>query len=231
MIKKYIKRNSLLYKLFLYFRLIYKEKFFIQRKTYSQSGEDIFIVNYMRRHNIKNGKYVDIGAFHPIKYSNTCLLFNKGWSGINIDLNPTSIDYFKILRPKDKNICCAISYKEKKTKIFINSIFSPLNTISRKHASSFNFDSKNKLHFFTKSRKFNNIVKKKFNFLNIDIEGLDYQVLKSINLNKYRPNLICIEILDKRDLKNIKSYLIKLNYRCVKKLITSYLFAHTNKNL
>ena len=49
-----------------------------------------------------------------------------------------------------------------------------------------------------------NIVKKKFNFLNIDIEGLDYQVLKSINLNKYRPNLICIEILDKKILKDRK---------------------------
>ena len=231
MIKKYVKRNTLLYKFFLYYRLIYKEKFFFKRKTYSQSGEDIFIVAYMKRHNIKNGKYVDVGAFHPIKYSNTCLLFNKGWSGINIDLNPTSIDYFKILRPKDKNVCCAISNKEKKTRIFINNIFSPLNTISRKHAVSLNFDSKNELQFFTKSRKFNNIVKKKFNFLNIDIEGLDYQVLKSINLNKYRPNLICIEILNKKDLKNIKNYLIKLNYRCVKKLITSYLFAHTNKNL
>jgi len=203
-------------------------------RSYSQLGEDLVILNHLEwlGKNIKSpGFYVDIGAFHPIKYSNTCLLFNKGWSGINIDLNPTSIDYFKILRPKDKNICCAISYKEKKTKIFINSIFSPLNTISRKHASSFNFNSKNELHFFTKSRKFNNIVKKKFNFLNIDIEGLDYQVLQSINLNKYRPNLICIEILDKKDLKNIKNYLIKLNYRCVKKLITSYLFARTNKNL
>ena len=231
MIKKYIKRNTLLYKLFLYYRLIYKEKFFFKRKTYSQSGEDIFIAAYMEQNNIKNGTYVDVGAFHPTKYSNTCLLFNKGWSGINIDLNPTSIDYFKILRPKDKNVCCAISNREKKTRIFINNIFSPLNTISRKHASSFNFDSKNELHFFVKSKKFNNIVKKKFNFLNIDIEGLDYQVLKSINLNKYRPNLICIEILDKKDLKNVKNYLIKLNYRCVKKLITSYLFAHTNKNL
>ena len=226
MIKKYIKRNTLLYKLFLYYRLIYKEKFFFKRKTYSQSGEDIFIEAYMKRHNIKNGKYVDVGAFHPIKYSNTCLLFNKGWSGINIDLNPTSIDYFKILRPKDKNVCCAISNKEKKTRIFINNIFSPLNTISRKHASRFNFDSKNELQFFTKSRKFNNIVKKKFNFLNIDIEGLDYQVLKSINFNKYRPNLICIEILDKKKLKDIKRYLNKFEYYYIKRFAASYLFEY-----
>lgn len=226
MLKKYIKRNSLLYKIFLYYRLIYKEKFFIKRKTYSQSGEDVFIADYMRRHSIKNGKYVDVGAFHPIKYSNTCLLFNKGWSGTNIDLNPTSIDYFKILRPKDKNVCCAISNKEKKTKIFMNNIFSPLNTISRKHASSLNFDSKNDLDFYIKSRKFNNIVKEKFNFLNIDIEGLDYQVIKSINLNKYKPNLICIEILDKKTLKGIKKYLNKFEYCYIKKFSTSYLFEY-----
>jgi len=226
MIKKYIKRNGPFYKLFLYYRLIYKEKFFIKRKTYSQSGEDIFITNYMRQHNIENGKYVDVGAFHPIKYSNTCLLFNKGWSGINIDLNPVSIDYFNILRPKDKNVCCAISNKKKKTKVFINSIFSPLNTISKKHASSFNFATKKELNFFVMSKKFNNIVKIKFNFLNIDIEGLDYQVIKSINLNRYKPNLICIEILDKEILKDIKHYLSKFEYCYIKRLSTSYFFEY-----
>ena len=116
--------------------------------------------------------------------------------------------------------------KKKKTRIFINNIFSPLNTISRKHAASLNFDSKKELQFFTKSRKFNNIVKKKFNFLNIDIEGLDYQVLKSINLNKYRPNLICIEILDKKILKGIKIYLNKFEYYYIKRFSTSYLFEY-----
>ena len=104
MIKKYIQRGSFFYKLFLYYRLIYKEKFFINRKTYSQSGEDIFIDNYMKENKLKKGRYVDLGAFHPIKYSNTLLLFKNGWSGVNVDLNQTAIDYFNIMRPNDKKI-------------------------------------------------------------------------------------------------------------------------------
>ena len=226
MIKKYIQRGSFFYKLFLYYRLIYKEKFFINRKTYSQSGEDIFIDNYMKENKLKKGRYVDLGAFHPIKYSNTLLLFKNGWSGVNVDLNQTAIDYFNIMRPNDKNICCAISNKEKQVKVFINSIFSPLNSISKSHAIKLNFASNNNQSFLIKTKKFNPIIKKNFDFLNIDIEGMDYVVLKSINFRRYTPKLICIEILNKKNLKVVRKYLLKYNYFYIKKYTTSYFFGY-----
>ena len=226
MIKKFISRESFFYKIYLYYRLIYKEKYYIKRKTYAQQGEDLFIFNYMKKKKIVNGTYVDIGAFHPIKYSNTCLLFNNGWSGLNIDLNQTAIDYFDIVRPKDNNICCAISNKEEKIKVFINSIFSPINTINKKHAKKFNFASKNELSYTVKAKKFNSICKKKFDFLDIDIEGSDFMVLKSINLKYFKPKLICIEILDKNYLIKIKKYLIKLNYFFIKRKTSSFFFEY-----
>ena len=226
MIKKFISRESFFYKIYLYYRLIYKEKYYIKRKTYAQQGEDLFIFNYMKKKKIVNGTYVDIGAFHPIKYSNTCLLFNNGWSGLNIDLNQTAIDYFDIVRPKDNNICCAISNKEEKIKVFINSIFSPINTINKKHAKKFNFASKNELSYTVKAKKFNSICKKKFDFLDIDIEGSDFMVLKSINLKYFKPKLICIEILDINYLIKIKKYLIKLNYFFIKRKTSSFFFEH-----
>jgi hypothetical protein len=226
MIKKFISRESFFYKIYLYYRLIYKEKYYIKRKTYAQRGEDLFIFNYMKKKKIVNGTYVDLGAFHPIKYSNTCLLFNNGWSGLNIDLNQTAIDYFDIVRPKDNNICCAISNKEEKIKVFINSIFSPINTINKKHAKKFNFASKNELSYTVKAKKFNSICKKKFDFLDIDIEGSDFMVLKSINLKYFKPKLICIEILDKNYLIKIKKYLIKLNYFFIKRKTSSFFFEH-----
>ena len=72
-----------------------------------------------------------MGCYHPIKYSNTALLHNRGWQGINIDMNQTSIDLFNILRKKDKNICAehpgvkeAIQYLDFK--------FSPINTLVKK---------------------------------------------------------------------------------------------------
>jgi len=226
MIKKFISRESFFYKIYLYYRLIYKEKYYIKRKTYAQRGEDLFIFNYMKKKKIVNGTYVDLGAFHPIKYSNTCLLFNNGWSGLNIDLNQTAIDYFDIVRPKDNNICCAISNKEEKIKVFINSIFSPINTINKTHAKKFNFASKNELSYTVKAKKFNSICKKKFDFLDIDIEGSDFMVLKSINLKYFKPKLICIEILDKNYLIKIKKYLIKLNYFFIKRKTSSFFFEH-----
>ena len=226
MIKKFISRESFFYKTYLYYRLIYKEKYYIKRKTYAQQGEDLFIFNYMKKKKIVNGTYVDLGAFHPIKYSNTCLLFNNGWSGLNIDLNQTAIDYFDIVRPKDNNICCAISNKEEKIKVFINSIFSPINTINKKHAKKFNFASKNELSYTVKAKKFNSICKKKFDFLDIDIEGSDFMVLKSINLKYFKPKLICIEILDINYLIKIKKYLIKLNYFFIKRKTSSFFFEH-----
>ena len=186
----------------------------------------IYLYLTIWRKKIVNGTYVDLGAFHPIKYSNTCLLFNNGWSGLNIDLNQTAIDYFDIVRPKDNNICCAISNKEEKIKVFINSIFSPINTINKTHAKKFNFASKNELSYTVKAKKFNSICKKKFDFLDIDIEGSDFMVLKSINLKYFKPKLISIEILDKNYLIKIKKYLIKLNYFFIKRKTSSFFFEH-----
>ena len=145
---------------------------------------------------------------------------------MNIDLNQTAIDYFDIVRPKDNNICCAISNKEEKIKVFINSIFSPINTINKTHAKKFNFASKNELSYTVKAKKFNSICKKKFDFLDIDIEGSVFMVLKSINLKYFKPKLICIEILDKNYLIKIKKYLIKLNYFFRKRKTSSFIFEH-----
>ncbi len=164
MIKKYISRESSFYKLYLYYRLIYKEKHFIKRKTYSQCGEDLFIFDYMKKNNIRKGTYVDLGAFHPIKCSNTCLLLNNDWSGTNIDLNQTAIDYFNIVRSQDNNVCCAISNKEEKVKVFINNIFSPINSINKEHAKRFNFNTKNKLSYSIKAKNLILYVRKKLIF-------------------------------------------------------------------
>ena len=86
--------------------------------------------NYFKEFN--KGTYVDIGCFHPIMHSNTAKLYNKGWNGINIDLNPISIDLFKILRKKDKNYCAAISNSNQKVKSYIDNYFSPINSINKK---------------------------------------------------------------------------------------------------
>ena len=65
---------------------------------------------------------MDLGAYHPMKYNNTYLLYKLGWRGINIDLNQTSIDMFNIVRKEDTNICTLISDEAEMKKRFISNI-------------------------------------------------------------------------------------------------------------
>lgn len=141
MIKEKLKRNTLIYKIYLYYQIYFKEKSFIKRRTYSQWGEDLVIEKFFKN---KIGKYVDIGCFHPIRHSNTCLLYNKGWRGTNIDLNPTSIELFNIVRREDKNILATLSDKNnKEVDIFFEHNFSPINSLNLKN---FDSDKKNYEH-------------------------------------------------------------------------------------
>ena len=110
-LKKTLIKNKFTYKIYLYYNLFIRHKGFIKRKQYSQWGEDVYINEYFKK--LEKGIYLDIGCFHPFMYSNTCLLFNKGWTGINVDINQTSIDLFNIVRPNDTNICTTISEEEK----------------------------------------------------------------------------------------------------------------------
>ena len=108
-LKKIFFKTKFTYNIYLYYNLYIRHKGFKKRSRYSQWNEDQFILEYFK--NKDKGIYFDVGCFHPFMYSNTCLLYNKGWQGINIDINPTTIDLFNIARRRDKNICAAISNK------------------------------------------------------------------------------------------------------------------------
>jgi hypothetical protein len=71
------------------------------RISYSQFGEDLVVrMHFMGNFDNSVGRFIDVGAFHPFKYSNTMLLSQLGWRGINIDCNPVKIAGFKKLRPQ-----------------------------------------------------------------------------------------------------------------------------------
>ena len=227
--KEILKRESLFYKFYLYYDLYIKHKSFIRKKSYSQHGEDLFINEYFQ--NKAGGFYVDIGCFHPLKYNNTYLLYKKGWSGMNIDMNQTSIDLFNINRPKDSNICCALSNEEKKVVAYIDHYFSPVNTINKNYSDfaekNISFRTHNKSYIET--RTFDTLVRNdkitvpKIDFLNIDAEGSDYEVLEGFNLSKYRPGFICVEMLnisfeDRNKNKKTLDYLNTKGYNLIKNL-------------
>ena len=87
-LKKIFFKTKLTYKIYLFYNLYIRHKGFQKRTRYSQWGEDQFIIDFFK--DKKKGIYFDVGCFHPFMYSNTCLLHNKGWYGVNIDINPTN---------------------------------------------------------------------------------------------------------------------------------------------
>ena len=222
MLKEKIKRRTLVYWLYIFYHLFFREKIFLRRKSYSQFGEDYIIDKYFSNY---VGKYVDIGCYHPIRYNNTQLLHMRGWNGINIDINPTSIDLFNLLRKKDKNIHAAISDKTGQKKFYFQHPFSTVNTFNKLHLEKY---AKDYQSYKVKTVKFSDLIESKFDFLNIDCEGDDFKILKTINLKKYQPKLICLEILENKDKNLVYKYLKKNKYSilCVKKL--SHIFKKNN---
>tara|TARA_B100001250_G_scaffold124211_1_gene105557 strand:+ start:1709 stop:2395 length:687 start_codon:yes stop_codon:yes gene_type:complete len=221
---------------YLYY-MYYRPKIFYPKKTYSMYGEDLVVQKYFK--NKKKGYYVDIGCYHPIDGNNTYLLYKKGWSGVNIDINQLSIELFKKARKDDLNINIAISNKFKKVKLYYRKKINMLNTIDKKFAKinfKKGFNTKtiysNSLDSILKKSKYKN---KKIDFLNLDIEGNEINALKSINFKKYKPKLVCIEIHNLKSTKNninyykkspIYKFLDKKGY----KLLWSYGFSFIFKN-
>ena len=204
-----------------------KHKHFIKKKSYSMDGEDIFIVEYFRKKN--NGFYIDVGCYHPIHRNNTYLLHKKGWSGINIDIHRFSIDLFKYLRPDDVNLNCAISNKNEVTEMFYQKELSQISTIEKQQAKiAFQGNiKKSKIQSLTLDALLEkiNFTDKKLDLLDIDVEGADLKVLKGFNIEKFKPELICVEIHEK-DIKNseIYKYLSNFSYELVWSGVFSHIF-------
>ena len=192
-----------------------KNKFFFKKRTYAMEGEDLKIIEFLK--NIKNGFYVDAGGFHPLDRNNTYLLYKKNWRGINIDLSEFSIDLFNFARPEDININVAVSNKDGEINFYYMKKLSQLSTIKKDIAlKGMHGDIKEKkinskkLTTIINNTKFKN---KKIDFLNIDLEGADFDALQSLDFEIYRPKLICVEIHG-NDIENskINLFLKKLNY-------------------
>ena len=232
-LKKIFFKTKLTYNLYLYYNLYIRHKCFLNRKQYSQWGEDLFIDIYFK--NKTKGIYLDIGCFHPYMYSNTCLLNKRDWTGINIDINPTSIDLFNIARPKDFNICTTISETDKEFKIYYDNPFSPVNTLDKNFYKSLKKSFfKNESFMSIKSKKFKEIIKRSkindsIDFINIDAEGFDFEILKQIDITEFNVKLISIEThnVDGTPMNNfnqISNYLKNLNFSIYKRVGPSTLY-------
>lgn len=234
-LKRIFLKNKISYKIYLFYNLYIRHKGFLKRDRYSQWGEDEFIIQYFKGK--QKGIYLDIGCFNPFMYSNTCLLHQKGWRGINIDINPTSIDLFNIARPNDFNICTTVNNEKKLFEVYLYDPFSPLNTLDSKFYKNLDKSfSTNKKNISVESKSIDEIIslsdiKTDIDFINIDVEGSDYKILTQIDIQKLKPKLISIEThnvdgSESENFQNINDYLINNNFSIFKRVGPTTLFDH-----
>jgi FkbM family methyltransferase len=166
-----------------------------RRRAYSQAGEDLALSCILRS---EPGFYVDVGCNHPTRNSNTFALYKAGWSGICIDANPGLIEQFKRLRPRDVSICAAISDEEREVVFtdFVNDAFSSLDA---EHVAGWKTSRAIARQRTVKTRTLTAILNEigappAFDLLSIDVEGHDANVLRSIDLDVYHPQVIVVEM-------------------------------------
>tara|TARA_B100001248_G_scaffold244809_1_gene214159 strand:+ start:1562 stop:2260 length:699 start_codon:yes stop_codon:yes gene_type:complete len=207
-----------------------KKKFRSRKESYSFGTIDI-LVNYFFKKKY-HGFYVDVGCQNPISNNNTYLLYkNKNWNGMNIDLDQKNIDLFNLVRKRDLNIKAAVSSGNFKKKIYFYHSKSAINTLEKKISNFQNAKVKKIIDVDTVT--LNQLLSKndikKIDFLSVDVEGHEINVLNGFDIKKYSPQLVVIEFLDLKMKKfefynnsienildsDIYKYFIKNNYSLI----------------
>lgn len=162
-------------------------------RSYSQFGEDAVLQSMLKK---KSGVYVDVGAFHPILYSNTYALYRRGWRGIAIDPSPLSEKLFKLFRSRDTFVRCGVGKEGTRTYYVYSergyNTFDEAQARAREQIKRLTLLGK----YETPVRPLSAILTehgvKNIDFLNVDAEGMDLEILKTHDWTIH-PEVIAVE--------------------------------------
>jgi len=170
------------------------------RLSYAQEGEDRLLQRLFEGRT--EGFYVDVGAHHPKRFSNTYLFYTLGWCGINIEANPQANALFNRIRPRDTNLAQAISDHEGPVTYYMFAE-SALNTLDgalaedRLRNTRYRLIGKSEIRPATLRSVLERWLPagKQIDFLSIDVEGHELSVLRSSNWTLHRPKVVLVESL------------------------------------
>jgi len=201
--------------------------------SFSQEGEDQILSQFF--YGIEKGFFLDIGAHKPIQYSNTYRFYLNGWRGINIDAMPGSMDEFNRLRPKDINVEAAIGSTKQ---ILDYHVFDAagVNTFSKEHASemaSKGYKPTKIIPIQTTTLK--SILEiylphnQKINFLSLDVEGFELDVLQSNNWTMFRPTILLVESLELRNKEVLQELMDEHGYNLIAQTVNNLYFKDSHQ--
>lgn len=166
---------------------------------YSQAGEDAIVsksFSYLLP--VKKGFYIDIGAYHPYKHSNTYILYKDGWSGMNIDPRPGSKKMFEKYRGRDINIEAGIASKDGNMTYYMLGETSTMNTFSKENLIRLGLLEKVKKVVDVPVYALDTLLKQHkeiqyIDYLNIDAEGFEMEILMGLDFSNISPTIISLE--------------------------------------
>jgi FkbM family methyltransferase len=175
------------------------------RESYSQQGEDLIVESIFEFLKIENPSYLDIGAADPIRINNTYLFYRKGFRGVLVEPNPACCRRLRAARPGDKllNIGIGVTSEKESDYYMISGGGDDLNTFSKEMAESYPSKTEGR-HSIENVIKMplvgiNEILDQYFHkapdLVSIDTEGIDLDILKSLDFDRFRPGVFCVETL------------------------------------
>lgn len=184
----------------------------------------------------KTGFYVDVGAHHPKRFSNTYYFYKRGWSGINIDAMPESMKSFNKYRKRDLNIETGVGTNRESLNYFIfnepalNSFDKSLSIQRDAELNQYSIVAVNKVPCKPLSEILLTHMNKgqEIDFISVDVEGMDLDVLKSNDWSLFRPKFVLVEILgeylDVLEDSPITVFLTQQNYRIYAKCVNTVFY-------
>jgi len=180
---------------------------------YSGEGEDALILGWFRYSGVDPAKirYVDIGAAHPVRMSNTYILYRLGARGLLVEPDPTQARALRRARPNDIVVEAGIAFDERRSARLYRLTSGVFNTFSREKAERVVADSQNWLPHMRQSIvdvtevpliPVNDIIRQHLadppNLVSIDTEGTEFAILESLDLGLLSsgddaPCMICFE--------------------------------------
>ncbi|NNL13826.1 MAG: FkbM family methyltransferase [Acidimicrobiia bacterium] len=176
--------------------------------TYSSHGEDAVLAAIYEEHGglPEAGFYVDVGAYHPTAVSNTALLYEAGWRGINIEPNPAMADYLTRLRPGDITLQQAAGTPGRTANLLFFGDWASSNTLDPDFGTMISTSQNVPIErsIPTAVVPLSDVFAEHLppslgiDFLTVDVEGMDVEVLESNDWGRYRPGVVAVEDLTLR---------------------------------
>jgi FkbM family methyltransferase len=167
--------------------------------SYAQAGEDVIINFLFTDYGMKSISYLDIGTNNPSVDNNTYLFYKNGGKGVCVEADSSLIKNIRSVRPNDKVINAGVSISQEKEADFYIFKSSSLNTFDKKEAEHRESLGNQKIIGVIKVplHNINDLIKKNFgtypDLISLDIEGLDLDVLRSLDLDLFPIPVICVE--------------------------------------